>query len=564
MTPLFAGDSRRKVLTLLTMCFALFMAMLDNTVVNVALPTISRELGAGVSGLQWVVDGYVLAFATLLLTGGIIGDRYGRKRMFMSGLAIFTLASLLSGLSQSTGQLIASRALQGVGAALLMPGTLSILTVTFPPTERAKAIGIWAGVSGLALALGPTAGGLLVEHVGWESIFFLNVPIGLAALAIASRIVKESKVSEARQLDIGGLLLGTAGLFSLTYALIEANQRGWGDSVIMSALVAGVGFIVALLLWERRSPRAMLPLPFFRIPAFSAGNAVALSISLGMFGTFFFFSLYMQLVRGYAPLATGVRILPLTGMIFFVAPQAGRFAQRHGSRWPMTVGPILAGTGLFILSRSGLDTPYLLMAPFLSVMGIGMGMTMAPMTAAVMNAVGPERAGLGSAMTNTSREVGGLLGIALLGTLLTTQLRESLSSAIGGLGLEVSRQAAIVASGGHLRLDPASLQGLPPQQVAAIKQAFASSFIDGFHLAGAVAAACVVFAGIVANRFIPSGAPQHDDEERAPVRRSSQKKAPVRPASRSNGRKPATRKPTTHKARPKATARKTPRRASKR
>ena len=548
MTPLFTGDSRRKVLTLLTMCFALFMAMLDNTVVNVALPTISRELGAGVSGLQWTVDGYVLAFATLLLTGGIVGDRWGRKRMFMSGLAIFTLASLLSGLSQSTGQLIAARALQGIGAAVLMPGTLSILTVTFPATERAKAIGIWAGVSGLALALGPTAGGLLVERVGWEAIFFLNVPIGLVALFIASRIVKESKVSEARHLDLGGLLLGTTGLFFLTYALIEANQRGWGDSLIISALVAGLGFIGALLVWESRSSRAMMPLQFFRIPAFSAGNAVALSLSLGMFGTFFFFSLYMQIVRGYSPLGTGVRILPLTGMMFFIAPQAGRFAQRHGSRWPMTIGPILAGTGLFIVSRSGIDTPYALMAPFLSVMGIGMGMTMAPMTAAVMNSVGPERAGLGSAMTNTSREVGGLLGIALLGTLLTTQLRESLSSAIGGIGLEVSRHAAIVASGGHLRLDPASLQGLPPQQVAAVQHAFAESFINGFRLAGAVAAAFVVFAGIVANRFIPSGAPQHDGETRAPVRARKPKQAPARPRSRTNGRKPTSGKPAARKA----------------
>ncbi len=555
MSPLFAGDSRRKVLTLLTMCFALFMAMLDNTVVNVALPTISRELGAGVSGLQWTVDGYVLAFATLLLTGGIIGDRYGRKRMFMSGLAIFTLASLLSGLSQSTGQLIASRALQGVGAALLMPGTLSILTVTFPPTERAKAIGIWAGVSGLALALGPTAGGLLVEHVGWESIFFLNVPIGLLALGVASRIVKESKVAEARRLDLPGLGLGTAGLFSLTYALIEANQRGWGDWLIVTSLGMGVLFLATFVLWERRSPKAMMPLSFFRIRAFSAGNAVALSLSMGMFGTFFFFSLYMQLVRGYSPLGTGVRILPLTGMIFFVAPQAGRFAQRFGSRWPMSIGPILAGTGLFILSRAGVDTPYAQMAPFLSMMGMGMGMTMAPMTAAVMNAVGAERAGLGSATTNTSREVGGLLGIALLGTLLTTQLRESLAPLVTKIGLEPARQAAIVASGGHLRLDPELLQGLSPDQVAAIKSAFATSFVDGFHLAGAVAAACVIMAGIVANRFIPGGAPQHDGDVPAPAALAAPvatKRAPARPAGRSNGRKPRS-KPKASSSKPKAT-----------
>src|SRR5687768_17057634 len=274
------------------MCFALAMALLDNTVVNVALPTISRELGAGVSGLQWIVDGYVLAFASLLLTGGIAGDRYGRKKMFLLGLAIFTTASLLCGLAQSTGQLIGARALQGVGAAVLMPGTLSILTVTFPPEERAKAIGIWAGVSGLALALGPTAGGLLVERVGWESIFFLNVPIGIVAFVLASRVAVESRAAEARTLDVQGLLLGTGGLFSLTYGLIEANQRGWTDAVILGALCGGVLLLAAFVSWEHYNPRGMMPLHFFKIPAFSAGNAVAFALSLGMFGTFFFFSLY--------------------------------------------------------------------------------------------------------------------------------------------------------------------------------------------------------------------------------------------------------------------------------
>src|SRR5687767_4505162 len=224
---MFEGENKReKIIVLLTMCFALFMAMLDNTVVNIALPTLSRDLGAGVSGLQWIVDGYVLAFASLLLTGGILGDRYGRKRMFLTGLAVFTLASLLSGLSQTTGQLIAARALQGVGAALLMPGTLSILTVTFPAHERAKAIGIWAGVSGIALALGPTLGGWLVENVGWESIFFLNIPIGIAGFVIATRVVKESTAEEVRRLDVPGLALGTAALFSVTYGLIESNQKG--------------------------------------------------------------------------------------------------------------------------------------------------------------------------------------------------------------------------------------------------------------------------------------------------------------------------------------------------
>ena len=423
----FEGDdAREKVIVLFTMCFALAMAMLDNTVVNVALPKISEELGAGVSGLQLIVDGYVLAFASLLLTGGIAGDRYGRKRMFITGLSIFTFASLLCGLSSSTGQLIAFRALQGAGAALLMPGTLSIITVTFPPHERAKAIGLWAGMSGLALALGPTICGLMIEHLGWESVFFLNVPIGIIAFITATRTVRESTSEETRNLDLVGLVLGSSALFAATYGLIEANQKGWTDpQIVLSLATAGV-LLVAFLLYEMRSPRAMMPLVLFRIPAFSAGNTVAFAVSLGMFATFFFLSLYMQLIRGYSPFEAGIRFLPMTVMIVVTAPNAGRYASRHGSRIPMTYGLILAGTGLLTLSWMSLDTPYLLMLPVFMIMGHGMGSTMAPMTAAVMNAVGPQRAGLGSAMTNTSREVGGVLGIALLGTILTTRLRSTL------------------------------------------------------------------------------------------------------------------------------------------
>ena len=521
MSPMFSGDSKKKIAVLLTCCFALFMAMLDNTVVNVALPTISRDLGAGVSGLQWIVDGYVLAFASLLLTGGIAGDRYGRKRMFLTGLVVFTFASLLCALSQSTGQLIAFRAMQGAGAALLLPGSLSILTVTFPPTERAKAIGTWAGVSGLALALGPTAGGFLVERVGWESIFFINVPIGIVAFFVATRVVSESRAEQARHLDLPGLGLGTAGLFALTYALIEANQRGWSDAVIIGALSAGAVLLVAFCSWEYATPHPMMPLTFFRIPAFSAGVTVGFCISLGMFGTFFFFSLYMQFIRGYSALQTGVRILPITAMIFFVAPQAGRWAQKHGSRGAMTAGPLLAGAGLLILSRISETTSYTRLVPALMIMGIGMGLTMSPMTAAVMNAVGAQRAGLGSAMTNTAREVGGTFGIALLGTLLTTKLHSALTGAVAVAALEPARRVAILATAAHGTLDARMLRDLSAEQAAAVRTAFADAFMQGMHLAFMVAAFFVIAAAIVANRFIPSGAPQHDEEPSHDGRRAA-------------------------------------------
>ena len=506
----FEGDKRQKVLVLLTMCFALFMAMLDNTVVNVSLPRIRLELGAGLSDLQWIVDGYVLAFASLLLTGGILGDRYGRKKTFLGGLVVFTVASLGCGLAGSSGQLILFRALQGVGAALLMPGTLSIITVTFPPHERAKAIGMWAGVSGLALALGPTLGGWMVEHLGWESVFFLNVPIGAVGLVVASRVVRESISEQTRHLDLVGLALGTGALFSVTYGLIESNEKGWSDPLIVSALAVSAVLLLAFLAWERRSPQAMMPLSFFRIPAFSAGNTVAFAVSFGMFGIFFFMSLYMQVIRGYSPFQAGVRFLPMTLMIVVTAPNAGRFASRHGSRLPMTYGLALTGIGLFLMSRVTETTPYALLLPLFVVMGHGMASTMSPMTAAVMNAVGHERAGLGSAMTNTSREVGGVFGIALLGTLLTARLKSSLVAGISGLGLAPSIARAIGETAGHGQIDPVLIAALDPARAAAVRGAFVAAFLDGFHLALLVASAVLLLGAAVAFTWIPSGAPQRE------------------------------------------------------
>jgi EmrB/QacA subfamily drug resistance transporter len=512
-------NAREKVIVLLTMCFALAMAMLDNTVVNIALPTITSKLNATVSDLQWIIDGYVLAFASLLLTGGILGDRYGRKKMFLTGLAIFTLASLGCGLSGSGGQLIMFRALQGVGAALLMPGTLSILTVTFPPEERSRAIGLWAGVSGLALALGPTLGGYIVEHGGWETVFFINVPIGVIAFAIASRTVRESVSEETRHLDLPGLALGTSGLFSLTYGLIEANQRGWSDGIIVASLVAAAVLLTAFLVWEHRSPKAMMPLSFFRIPAFSAGNAIAFSVSLGLFSIFLFVTLYMQAIRGYTPFQAGLRFLPMTGMIIVTAPLAGQVAQRLGPRIPMTYGLTVASAGLLGLTFIQPDTPFWIIAILFVMMGHGLGATMAPMTAAVMGSVGPQRAGLGSAMTNTSREVGGVLGIALLGTVLFDRLGSVLVPKLAGLGLERAQASAIAQAASHGFVSPRELAalGLSAEQTRGFTGAFQEAYMSGFHLALLIAGLILLTAAVVANRFIPGRA--HADEIHATAAR---------------------------------------------
>jgi EmrB/QacA subfamily drug resistance transporter len=526
----FKGDNaREKVIVLLTMCFALAMAMLDNTVVNIALPTIQRRLGATVSDLQWIIDGYVLVFASLLLTGGILGDRYGRKRMFLSGLAIFTLASLGCGLSVSGGQLIGFRALQGVGAALLMPGTLSILTVTFPPEERARAIGLWAGVSGLALALGPTLGGWIVERSGWETVFFINVPIGAIAFAVAWRTVRESVSEQTRHLDLPGLALGTAGLFCLTFGLIEANQRGWGDGLIVGSLVAAGVLLVAFVMWERRSPRAMMPLSFFRIPAFSAGNAVAFSVSLGMFSIFLFVTLYMQAIRGYSPFQAGLRFLPMTLMIIVTAPLAGHVAQRIGPRAPMTYGLTLASLGLFGLTFVQTDTPYWVLAILFVAMGHGVGATMAPMTAAVMGAVGPQRAGLGSSMTNTSREVGGVLGIALLGTVLFDRLGSVLAPRLTELGLSGAQATAIAQAASHGFVSSGELAtlGLSSGQSAGFVTAFQDAYMSGFHLALFIAGLVLLTAAVVANRFIPGREHAREIRADAEASRPTPVEAPV-------------------------------------
>jgi EmrB/QacA subfamily drug resistance transporter len=512
----FSGDdAREKVIVLFTMCFALAMAMLDNTVVNIALPTIQRELEASVSDLQWIVDGYVLAFASLLLTGGILGDRYGRKTTFLAGLTIFTLASLGCGLAASGGHLIAFRALQGVGAALLMPGTLSILTVTFPPEERARAIGLWAGVSGLALALGPTLGGYVVEHLGWPSVFFINVPIGAVAFTVALRTVRESRSEQTRRLDLPGLALGTGGLTALTYGLIEANQLGWGDPTIVSSLVLAAVLLVCFVVWEHRSDHPMMPLGFFRIPAFSAGNAVAFSVSLGMFSIFLFVTLYMQSIRGYTPFQSGLRFLPMTLAIVVTAPNAGRVAQRLGARGPMTYGLTLASLGLLGLTFVGADTPYWILAILFLFMGHGIGSTMAPMTATVMGAVGPQRAGLGSAMTNTSREVGGVVGIALLGTVLFDRLTSVLAPRLGDLGLTGGQARAVAAASSHGFVSPVELSalGLSGEQATGFLRAFQEAYMSGFHLALLIAALFLMAAAVVANRFIPGRA--HAEEIRA-------------------------------------------------
>jgi DHA2 family methylenomycin A resistance protein-like MFS transporter len=508
---MFEIDRRTKVMTLGAMCFALFMAMLDNTVVNVALPSISRSLGSGISGLQWIIDAYTLVFASLMLTGGTLGDIFGRKRFFLIGLSIFTVGSLVCALAPSLSVLIGGRGIQGLGAALLMPGTLSIITNTFlDPRERAQAIGIWAGISGMALAAGPVVGGLLVDRFGWQSVFFLNVPIGMVAFVVCILAVRESKHPEGRRLDLPGQLLAFVALGTLTYALIEANGRGWTSPLILTlfaiAVVAGTAFVLV----EHRSRSPMLQLVFFRNPTFTAGATCSAIVSFGMFGMFFFMSLFFQNVQGYTPLQTGLRALPLTMMIIIFAPLAGRMAGRIGSRVPMTLGLALNATSLFLFTRVEATTPYSQIWPLLMLAGFGMAMVMSPMTAAVMSTVPAQRAGMASATTSASREVGGVFGIAVLGAIVTHVFTRDLNRLVDQLSLPAALKATILQQASHGAEQTGG--NLPlGSNLAGLVEGLKSSFVSGMHLALIVAGVMLVIGAIVAAVFVAGGQPRQVD-----------------------------------------------------
>ncbi len=418
----FVTPENKKWWTLLAVSVGLFVIMLDNTVVNVALPSIRRSLGVSLEGLEWVVAGYALTFAAFLLTGGKLADYFGRRLVFMIGLAVFTAASLACGLAPTGGFLIGARVVQGFGGALMNPATLSIITATFPPRERGKAIGIWAGVSAMALAIGPLIGGLLTEHVNWNWIFFINVPIGIAGLFAIPIFVDESRDESAEQrLDLPGLASSAIGLFALTYGFIEANNYGWTSSRILGAFLVAAVALVSFILLERHQRAPMVDLSLFRNRTFSGANAAMLFVGLAMFGTFFFVSLYMQNVLGYSPVEAGATFLPMTLLIIVLAPRMGGLSDRFGSRWLVGGGMTLLAGMLFYYSQLGLHESFWSLLPGLLLGGTGMAMTMTPTTAAAMSAVAVDKAGIGSAVLNSARQVGGSLGIAVMGAIVASK-----------------------------------------------------------------------------------------------------------------------------------------------
>jgi EmrB/QacA subfamily drug resistance transporter len=417
---LFAPENR-KWWTLAAVAVGLFMIMLDNTVVNVALPSIQKDLGMSSSELEWVFNAYALTFGVLLLSGGKLADLFGRRAIFIAGLVIFTGASLWCGLAGGAESLIAARTVQGVGAALMNPATLSIITATFPPRQRGMAIGIWAGVSALALAIGPLVGGLLTEDINWSWIFFINIPVGVAGVVAARIFIDETKdTSREQRLDLPGLVTSAIGLFALTYALIETNDHAWGSTRVLTLFAIALVALAIFVLLELRQRIPMLDLSLFRDPAFSGANTVMFLVGLAMFGIFFYNSLFLQRVLGYGAIKTGATFLPMTVLIILVAPAAGKISDRIGPRWLMGAGMTLLTGSLLLFGTLDAQSSWWDIVPGLLVGGVGMAITMAPTTAAAMASVPVDKAGVGSAVINSMRQVGGSLGIAVMGALVAT------------------------------------------------------------------------------------------------------------------------------------------------
>jgi EmrB/QacA subfamily drug resistance transporter len=441
------ADENKKWWTLGAVAFGLFMIMLDNTIVNVALPAIEHSLHMSISSLEWIVTAYALTFAALLITGGKLGDMFGRRRMFIVGLAVFTLASLACGLAPSAGFLIGARAVQGIGAALMNPATLSIITATFPPKERGQAIGIWAGVSALALAIGPLLGGLIVDNINWHWIFYVNVPVGIVGIVVSYFFITESRdTSHEQSIDLPGLVTSGASLLALSYALIEGNKHGWTSPEILGLFAGAAVLLAAFILLEMRQRLPMLDLSLFKNGSFVGANLVAMLVSLGMFGVFFFISLYVQNVLGYSPTKAGAIFLPMTILIILVAPIAGKLSDRVGSRWLMGAGMSILGVSLLLYQRIGLHTGFWSLLPQLVLGGVGMALTMSPMTSAAMSSVPVDKAGVGSGVLNSFRQMGGSLGIALMGAILLSYEHPTTSKLVASQQFVDGLHAALLVS----------------------------------------------------------------------------------------------------------------------
>ncbi|MDQ6617434.1 MAG: MFS transporter [Actinomycetota bacterium] len=503
---------RRRWATLGVLCLSLMVIGLDNTILNVALPTLSRQLHASTSSLQWIVDIYTLVFAGLLLTAGSLGDRFGRYQTLAIGLALFGLGSLASALAGSTGMLIATRAFMGIGGAFIMPSTLSIITNVFTdPVERGKAIGIWAGVAALGIGIGPVAGGFLLTHFYWGSVFFVNLPILAIALVAGWFLVPDSKDPTAPRLDPIGALLSIIGLAALLWAVIEAPIRGWGSTGTVAGLAGGAVILAAFVWWELHYSSPMLDMRFFQNPRFTAASmAVALTF-FSLFGSLFLLTQYLQSVHGYSPLRAGALLIPQAGVLMIVAFGSANLVQRFGNKLVVGFGLTVVAFSLAAFARLSANAPLWEIILVTVVMAIGMGNVMAPATDSIMGSLPREKAGVGSAMNDTTRQTGGAIGVAVLGSILASKFRGTIAAQGRSHHLPAPVIAAIKSDvTAALRVARSPLGARDAATIGSIAR---HSFVVSFHLASLVGSAVLLLAAIGVFRWLPARA---SDDPRPP------------------------------------------------
>jgi EmrB/QacA subfamily drug resistance transporter len=514
--PAQPAADRRRWLILGVLCLSVFIIVVDNTIVNVALPTLARELDATTSQLQWIVDAYTLVFAGLLLAGGSLGDRFGRKGFLQAGLLAFGAFSALASIATSAEQLIAARAAMGIGAALIFPATLAILVNVFTvPSERAKAIGIWAAVSGLSVALGPVTGGWLLEHYSWGSVFLVNVPVVLVAIVAVALVVPTSRDPHTSRFDPIGLLLSIAGVTLLVWAVIEAPINGWTSTESLAAFAAAGALLAGFVLWELRSSHPMLDVRIFRNLRFTAGSVAVTFAFFALFGFIFMVTQYFQFVRGYGTLSAGLHTVPFAVFTGVAAPLSARLALRFGTKVIVAIGLLSMSIGFVVAAITEAESPYALVVLAMFFMGGGLGLVNAPATEAIMGALPPDRAGVGSAVNDTTRELGGTLGVAIVGSLFASVYSSQLASSLAGAPIPAEAAAVARESVGAAY---AVAEQAPGPFGDALRDAASSAFMDGFSAGSLVAAGVVLSGAVLAWLFLPARAAELESEpDDAPV-----------------------------------------------
>ncbi|MBV8692258.1 MAG: MFS transporter [Actinobacteria bacterium] len=490
----------RRWWTLGVLCFSLLVIGMDNTILNVALPTIQRTLGASASQLQWIVDAYTIVYASILLTTGSLGDRFGRKGALSVGLVIFGIGSVASAFATTAGALIAFRALAGIGGALIMPATLSILTNVFPAHERGRAIGIWSGVSGIGIVVGPLAGGWLLEHFWWGSVFLINVPVVIVALVAGRMFVPTSRDSSAPRLDLVGTVLATGGIGSLLYGIIEAPARGWGDQTVLVGFFAGLIALAAFVLWELYTDHPMLEVRFFRNRRFSGANIAVTLVFFAMLGSMYFMTQYLQFVLGYSAMRAGAALIPLALVMMFVAPRSARLTELAGTKIVVATGLSVVAGALGLLSQAKVGSPYAFIAVVLGLLGFGMAIAMAPATESIMGSLPLDKAGVGSAMNDTTRQLGGALGVAVLGSVTAASYHASMGSSKVLASLPAPAAAAARDSIGGAVAVGHQLGAAGTNLIAQASQ----SFVHAMNSTVLIGAAIAWAGALVALAFLPA------------------------------------------------------------